>query len=228
MFSQVFRGVRSAGSALTLCLLLAGAPVVLFEGCGGSGSPAPSPQASASEGQSTTSGGKYAGLPAVPLKPAPPLALDDSLGRPINLDQYRGKAVLVTFIYDHCPDVCPLIVGNLHTAQAQLGSDAQKLQVIAVSVDPRGDTPKTVRAFLQAHRMTGRMEYLIGSRPRLERVWRAWHILSKSSSGKAGPDLVEHSALIYGISASGKITTLYAADFTPSQVVHDVPILASE
>jgi protein SCO1/2 len=228
VFSQVFRGLRSAGSALTLCLLVAGAAAVIFEGCGGSGSAAPSPQWSATEGQSTISGAKYAGLAAVPLKPAPPLALDDSLGRPISLDQYRGKAVLVTFIYDHCPDVCPLIVGNLHTAQAQLGPDAKKLQVIAVSVDPRGDTPKTVSAFLQAHRMTGRMEYLIGSRPRLESVWRAWHILSKSSSRKAGPDLVEHSALVYGISASGKITTLYPSNFTPSQIVHDVPILASE
>jgi protein SCO1/2 len=226
--SHVFRGLRSAGSALTLCLLVAGAASVLLEGCGGSGGAAPSSQRRTSEGQSTTSGAKYAGLPAVPSKPAPPLALDDSLGDPINLHQYRGKAVFITFIYDHCPDVCPLIVGNLHTAQAQLGPDAQKLQVIAVSVDPRGDTPKTVGAFLRAHRMTGRMEYLIGSRPRLERVWREWHILSKSSSRNAGPDLVEHSALVYGISASGKITTLYPSNFTPSQIVHDVPILASE
>jgi protein SCO1/2 len=225
VFSHCSRGHLSAGSALTLWLATA-VIVTLVGGCGGSGSGAT--QTGVARGQSTTSGAKYAGLAAVPSKPAPPLDLDDSLGRPINLDQYKGKAVFVTFIYDHCPDVCPLIVGNLHTAQAQLGPDAKKLQVIAVSVDPRGDTPKTVRAFLQAHRMTGRMEYLIGSRPRLESVWRAWHILSKSSSRKAGPDLVEHSALVYGISASGKITTLYPSNFTPSQIVHDVPILASE
>ena len=88
---------------------------------------------------------KYAGVAAEPSKPAPPLALRDSLGHPVNIDQYRGKAVLVTFIYDHCPDICPLMVGNLHTAQAQLGPEAEKLQIIAVSVDPRGDTPQTVR-----------------------------------------------------------------------------------
>jgi protein SCO1/2 len=215
----------SVGSGVTLWLVAA-VIVTLVGGCGGSGSAAR--QTGVAKRQSTTSGAKYAGIAALPSKPAPPLVLDDSLGRPIDLDQYRGEAVVVTFIYDHCPDVCPLIVGNLHTALAQLGADAQKLQVIAVSVDPRGDTPKTVRAFLQAHRMTGRMEYLIGSRPRLESVWRAWHILSKSSSRKAGRDLVEHSALIYGISASGKITTLYPSNFTPSQIVHDVPILASE
>jgi protein SCO1/2 len=191
---------------------------LLVAGCGGSGNAAPSHQSTA----------KFAGTAAIPLKPAPPLALEDSLGRKVNLEQYRGKAVLVTFIYTHCPDVCPLIVGNLHTAQAQLGSEAQKLQVIAVSVDPKGDTPKTIKPFLQARRMTGRMEYLIGSRPQLEKVWSDWHIISKASPKKSSPDLVAHSALIYGISASGKITTLYPANFKPSQLVHDVPILASQ
>ena len=132
-------------------------------GCGGSGSGSSS--TGASGGQSATTTVKYAGVAAAPSKPAPPLALRDSLGHPVNLDQYRGKAVLVTFIYDHCPDICPLMVGHLHTAQAQLGPEAQKLQIIAVSVDPRGDTPSTVKAFLQEHRMTGRMEYLIGSPP---------------------------------------------------------------
>jgi len=44
--------------------------------------------------------------------------------------------VLLTFIYDHCPDTCPLIVGNLHNALFKLGPAASKLQIIAVSVDP--------------------------------------------------------------------------------------------
>ena len=138
----------------------------------------------------------------------------------------RGKAVLVTFIYTHCPDVCPLIVSHLHAAQDELGPERQKLQIIAVSVDPRGDTPKTVAAFLKAHQMTGRMRYLIGSRSQLERVWRAWFITSKTDPKK--PDLVAHSALVYGISGSGKITTLYPASFATQQIVHDVPLLAAQ
>ena len=210
------RRLRGAGSGLALTLVAACAAVVLA-GCGGGGAVAPA-----------STSPKFAGIPAAPSKPAPPLALRDSLGHPVNIDQYRGKAVLVTFIYTHCPDVCPLIVGNLHTALAQLGPDAGKVQVIAVSVDPRGDTPRTVASFLRAHRMTGRMQYLIGSRPQLMNTWRAWNILAKGPRASSSPDVVEHSALIYGISASGKITTLYSANFSPSQVVHDVPILASE
>ncbi len=198
------------------------AAAIAISGCGGSGG------ATAAQGaKSTGSTTSFAGIAATPRQPAPPLSLSNSLGQPVNIRQYRGKAVLVTFIYDHCPDICPLIVGNLHTAQAQLGSAAKDVQIIAVSVDPKGDTPKTVNAFLKAHRMTGRMQYLIGSRRQLERTWSDWNIVSKASKSKKNPDAVEHSALIYGIDASGRITTLYPANFKPSQIVHDVPILAS-
>jgi len=222
-------GRRGAGwcPALAVSLPLF-AIALLIAGCGGSGGSTTSHQSGDHGAQSTTSSAKFAGTAAIPLKPAPPLALQDSLGRRVNLEQYRGKAVVVTFIYTHCPDVCPIIIGNLHNAQSELGSEAQKLQIIAVSVDPKGDTPKTVKAFLRARRMSGRMEYLIGSRPQLEKVWSDWHIVSKAAPKKSSPDLVEHSALIYGISASGKITTLYPANFKPSQIVHDVPILASQ
>lgn len=175
--------------------------------------------------RATAASSDWAGSVANPPFAANPIRLRNYDGRPVDLASYRGKAVLVTFIYDHCPDVCPLIVGNLHTAQAQLGADAAKLRIVAVSVDPRGDTPKTVRAFLRARQMLGRMDYLIGSRRQLETVWKRWGILSKADP--KSPDAVEHSALIYGITASGKVTTLYPSNFKPADVVHDVPRLAA-
>ncbi|MDX6606364.1 MAG: hypothetical protein QOD14_904 [Solirubrobacterales bacterium] len=193
--------------------------VVLAAGCGGGSA------LSSSSNASTTS---FEGISAKPPKAAPATVLQDSLGHRIDLSQYRGKAVLVTFIYTHCPDVCPLIVGNLHTAQAELGSKASDLQIVAVSVDPTGDTPSTVNAFLKQHQMTGRMEYLIGSRPQLEKTWSDWKILAKSPQKAGSPDLVEHSALIYGIDGTGQIRTLYPSNFKPQQIVHDVPILASQ
>lgn len=161
---------------------------------------------------------------ATPARPAPEIALRDSLGHRVRLSQFRGKAVFLTFIYDHCPDTCPLIVGNLHNALAQLGPQARKAQVIAVSVDPRGDTPKTVNAFLAAHDMTGRMEYLIGSKKRLARVWKAWGVQVQGS-----PDQREvgHSAFVYGITGTGKVSALYPANFKPQWVAHDVPILTA-
>lgn len=206
-------------SALLVALLLLGA----LSGCGGgSGSATAQPQ----QGQAAVDESNYAGGEATPPKTAPDLKLQNSLGEAVNLSQYKGKAVLVTFIYTHCPDVCPLIVSHLKTAQAALGAKAKDLQIVAVSTDPRGDNPRTVAAFLHDHGMTGHMQYLIGSRQELGRVWTDWGIVAKPA--KAGRDLVEHSALVYGIAADGKITTLYPANFDPSQIVHDVPLLEQQ
>lgn len=168
----------------------------------------------------------YDGSAATPPQPAPPLSLRNYTGEPVNIDQYRGKAVLVTFLYTHCPDVCPLIASNLRVAENMMGlAESAKVQVIAVSVDPRGDTPKTVAAFLARHGMTGRMKYLIGSARELAPVWKAWGV--GSAQDLEQPQFVNHTAVVYGIDASGKMTTVYEASFAPKEIAHDVPLLAS-
>ena len=100
------------------------------------------------------------------------------------------------------------------------------MQIIAVSVDPRGDTPKAVAAFLARHGMTGRMQYLIGSA----------HELARGLEGLGGrlrtgrqqqPQFINHSGLVYGITGSGKRLTIYASSFQPSEIAHDVPLLAA-
>jgi protein SCO1 len=197
-------------------LVLAAAIVVA--GCGGSGS-----SSAADDGAAG-----LVGTPADPIGPAPPLSLQNYLGQPIDLSDYRGQAAFVTFVYVNCPDVCPLIVSNMRAAQKELGPQAEDVEFIAVSVDPENDTPKAVKEFLEARQMVGRMEYLVGSRPELERVWHQWNIVSKTNPKRKIPDFVEHSALVYGVSANGDLTTLYPADFKPQWIVHDAPILASQ
>jgi protein SCO1/2 len=163
-----------------------------------------------------------------PPKQAPSLALSNYLGQHVNIAQYRGKALLVTFIYSHCPDVCPLIVANLRVAQNLMGAKtAAKTQVIAVSVDSHGDTPQTVAAFLKVHEMTGRMQYLIGSPKELGQTWHTWGVGSERDASQ--PELVNHSALVYGITASGVLKTVYiGSSFKPSEIAHDAPLLASQ
>jgi protein SCO1/2 len=204
--------------ALLAIVALAGVVALVTIG-GSSASPQPGRQPVASREFRST------GV-LTPPRPAPPLALRNYLGQPINIDAYRGKAVLVTFLYTNCPDVCPLITSNLRVAQNVMGpARAAKTQIIAVSVDPRGDTPKAVAAFLASHAMTGRMQYLVGSASQLARVWSAWGVGSERDSQR--PELVNHSGLIYGITASGKQATIYAANFQPADIAHDVPLLAA-
>ncbi len=176
--------------------------------------------------QEAGAGQGFEGTLALPAKPAPAIELRNYLGAPVTLSGYRGKAVFVTFLYTNCPDVCPLITAKLRTTLDELGPKAAETQVIAVSVDPRGDTPASVARFLRAHKMVGRMQYLIGSQSQLARTWAAWSVGSTRDAGQ--PQLVSHSALVYGITASGKLKTIYPATFEPSQLVHDVPKLATQ
>src|SRR5579871_4193235 len=72
--------------------------------------------------------------------PAPAFTLTDQNGRQISLAQFKGQPTIVTFLYTHCPDACPLIADQVHVALTQLGPDASKVGLLAVSTDPSGDT----------------------------------------------------------------------------------------
>ncbi len=168
----------------------------------------------------------FDGTLALPAKAAPPIQLRNYLGQPVSLSQYRGKAVLVTFLYTNCPDVCQLIASNLRNALNLLGRKASDVQVIAVSVDPRGDTPASVARFLAAHELVGRMQYLIGSASQLGQTWSAWSVGATREANQ--PQLIAHSALVYGITASGRVKTVYPSSFEPGEIAHDVPKLATE
>ncbi len=125
-------------------------------------------------------------------------------GQPVTLAEYRGKAVLVTFLYTNCPDICPLITSNLRVALNLLGARAAQVQIIAVSVDPRGDTPASVADFLRAHEMLGSMQYLIGSAARTRaHVGGLGASAPRARSGQTQTSSA-HSALVYGVSASGE------------------------
>ena len=192
-----------------LVLLLFGAVVV---GCG-----------SNSRASGATTASALEGLTLQPPRSAPALALRDYTGHAVDLAALRGKVVLVTFVYTHCPDVCPLIVSNLAAAQRQLSSEARHLQIIAVTVDPKRDTPNAVKQFLAARGATGAMDYLIGSRKQLLPVWKAWGIAISTNKYEQTEG---HTAVVFGITPSGKIAVAYPSSFTPADIVHDVPLLA--
>ena len=86
-----------------------------------------------------------------------------------------GRPALVTFLFANCPDVCPLVGGEIARALDIVGPEVAKdIDVVAISVDPAGDTPAAVRRFLDVHRLDGRMEYIVGDRADLAPMWKAW------------------------------------------------------
>jgi protein SCO1 len=193
--------------AIGLLLLAA-----VLAGCGGSKAAQTTTQAKP----------RFAGGELTPPRTAPAIVLHDVDGARVTLAADRGRYVLVTFIYTHCPDVCPLITQNLNTALRLIGPSARKqVRVLAVSVDPVGDTPKAVKAYAQEKHLFPQFQYLIGSRAELRRVWKAWHVLAVETK----PDLVDHVAYTALIDTNGKERVLYGSSIHATQVVHDLRVL---
>src|SRR5262249_33878737 len=119
--------------------------------------------------------------------PAPDFALTDQLGRPQQLSQLRGKPVALTFLYTNCPDVCPIIAANLHQTYRQLGAQASKVAMVAVTVDPEHDTTDQIRAFSDQRSLTDEWYFLTGQRADLEPIWRSYGIVAQPVDSAGRP-----------------------------------------
>ncbi|MBA3844309.1 MAG: SCO family protein, partial [Actinobacteria bacterium] len=109
-------------SRLKYALLL---PVLLGAGCGAA------PKEQTQIETPTQAPKRFAGAELAPPRAAPPIALQDARGARVTLTGQRGRYVLVTFLYVHCPDVCPLIAQNLNQTLRQLGPKRDRVRVLA-------------------------------------------------------------------------------------------------
>jgi protein SCO1/2 len=152
----------------------------------------------------------------------PAFALRDQAGRIVRLRAERGRVVLITFLYTHCPDVCPLTASNLNAALRVLGAQRSHVRVLAVSVDPRGDTPTAVRHFVAVHRLLPEFRYLTGSAATLRKVWAAYGV---KSLRQAGESRVDHTLYTLLLDKTLKARVLYDSTATPTAISHDVRVL---
>jgi len=174
------------------------------------------------------------GAVLTPPVPAYDFRLADQDGREVSLSDLRGKVVVLTFLYTHCPDVCPLIAEQLHAARVQLGDVAAHIAFIAVSVDPSGDTPDAIRDFLATHHVAGELAYLHGTFAELRPVWAHYHVGSDAkevnpeaaAASSPTPQQVGHTSIVYVIDPEGRVRVFLPGNFDPKDLVTDVRLLA--
>jgi protein SCO1/2 len=188
----------------------AAAVAALLAGCG-SGSPAPeavslTPQPS-SPGQTVPSGTVAADF-----------ALRDQNGRLVGLSDRRGGITIVTFLYTHCVDVCPLIATHLNDVLSGLGRNRAHVRVLAVSVDPRFDTPAAVTHFVRERHLLPQFHYLRGTATQLKPIWQAYNILVVPKN----PDVMAHTASITLVDRRGQARIVYTATATARDILPDV------
>jgi protein SCO1 len=156
----------------------------------------------------------FYGQALVPAKPAFDFHLIDQDGKAFQLSQMRGKAVLFSFGFTHCPNVCPTTLSDLaRVYQALPAQDREKVQVLFVSIDPHRDKPETLKNYVPY--FNDSFIGLTGTEAQVAEAAKAYGAYYEiiQDSG-ANPDVytVNHSALTYLISPDGKWKLLYNFD----------------
>jgi protein SCO1 len=155
--------------------------------------------------------------------PAPNFVLTDQFGKQVSLAEFKGKPVVLTFLYTNCPDQCPLTAEKLHATLQDLGSAAPNVGILAVSTDPARDTTSAALKFSKAHRMQDYWHYLVGPHNKLAPIWSAYSIYARPTQ-----QTVDHSLGLYIIDKQGHERVFLANDFTPTQLAADLQVLLKE
>jgi protein SCO1/2 len=147
------------------------------------------------------------------------LELTDHSGKLRHLEDWRGKAVVVVFGFTHCPDVCPTTLADIAQALKELGADAQRVQVLMVSVDPERDTPESLGKYVTAFDPS-----FIGLRGDLaatKKVASEFKIyFEKRKTGETYS--VDHSAQLYVIDPQGRLRLLVRHDRIAQDLAPDL------
>ena len=150
---------------------------------------------------------------------APDFELRNQDGERVTMRELRGKPVVVTFLYTHCDDTCPAQAQTIRGALDELGED---LPALAVAVDPPRDTAESARAFLSEQRVTGRLDFVLGSRNELRPLWKGFYIAPQTVSR-------EHQARFTLVDKRGFQRVGYPGfEATPERLAHDLRILQAE
>lgn len=131
-----------------------------------------------------------------------PFSLVDHRGKPVTEKDFRGKPMLVFFGFTFCPDVCPTTLMELTQRLKELGSAADMLNVLFVTVDPQRDTPEQLALYLSSFdpRITG----LSGSEHDVRALMVKYRAYSRKVPLPDGGYTMDHTATLYMMNPEGQ------------------------
>jgi len=152
------------------------------------------------------------------------LRLKDPTGKDRSLADFRGKVVTLFFGYTHCPDVCPTTLADMAKAMKLLGADAQRVQVLFVTVDPKRDTPELLAQYVPAFDPS--FLGLWGDAGATAKATKDFNIYFQERAGKdAASYTVDHTAQSFVIDKSGRLRLVWPYGIEPAQMAGDLKVL---
>ena len=144
--------------------------------------------------------------------------LTDQNGASRQDSDFRGKVMLVSFGFTHCPDICPITVGTLSKTMETLAAKGDAVVPLFISVDPQRDTPAVLKDYLT--HFDKRIIGLTGSEVQVKQVADAYKIYYARSQDKQGKDeySIDHSGYIYLMGKDGQFIRVFPYNASETEV----------
>lgn len=171
---------------------------------------------------------QFASRAVAPPAPLPDLSLVAQQGTPFRLSEFKGHVVVVYVGYTHCPDICPLTLGQLAAARQQLPDELRdEVKVVMITADPARDTPELMAQYVRYFDPTfigvsGSTEQVLGA-------LRLWDIEPECSTPNAdGAYTVSHPATSFVLNREGLLRLRMSHDMDPAAIARDLTLVAHE
>jgi protein SCO1 len=135
-----------------------------------------------------------------------PFTLVDDNGAPVTEKTLEGKPYVIYFGYTYCPDVCPTTLVDLSRWIKELGTDADKLNYVFVTVDPERDTPKLLHDYLSS--FDSQIRGFTGTPEQIAKIAKEYRIDYQKVPTSGGTYSVDHASIIFLMYADGQFDTV--------------------
>jgi cytochrome oxidase Cu insertion factor (SCO1/SenC/PrrC family)/thiol-disulfide isomerase/thioredoxin len=149
--------------------------------------------------------------------------LTDQFGKPVSLQSFRGKVVILAFNDSECTTICPLTTTAMVDAKTMLGPAGSRVQLLGIDANPTATAIADVRAYSESHGMTHQWHFLTGSLTQLKRVWKAYKIDVAIEQGQ-----IDHTPALFMIDPRGRLAKLYLTQQSYAAVPQLGQLLAQE
>ena len=154
-----------------------------------------------------------------------PFTLVDQHGQPFTNKELRGKPSLVFFGFTYCPEVCPTTLTHISAWLKALGPDADKLNVVFISIDPERDTPGQLANYLAS--FDPRIRGLTGTQAQVDNVADEYRVYHRKVPLPGGSYTMDHSAVIYALGRGGGVSGVLTYDEPDARALAAIRALAA-
>lgn len=153
-------------------------------------------------------------------------SLNDHSGKPVTLESYKGKVVVLFFGFTHCPDVCPTTMAEMSAVMKELGPDADKVQVLFATLDPERDTKELLSQYVPG--FDSRFVGMYGTPEQVAATAKEFKVFYQKVPGKTADSYtIDHTAGSYVFDKDGKLRLFLRHGGGPAPVVHDLKLLVA-